>query len=200
MEYRSRLQWFILVLVTIAIIVGVGFGIASLIRRITGSGGNDTVKTTSTAIDLDDYSNDNSSVSFIIDGPVQANETHKQVKITINQSVRVVEVLSGYEGKVEKTQSFTNNLEAYETFLKALQTTNFLKENSKIDEPDERGACATGYRYIYTLKDSGTEVKRLWTTSCGSKTGTALTPYGKIKPLFEKQIPDYNKFISGIKI
>ncbi len=71
-----------------------------------------------------------------------------------------------------------------------------------VKQPDERGVCPLGNRFIYRLTDSSTEIMRTWSDNCNVANG----PYGGgnaaslITQLFRTQIPEYLKFTSGLQL
>lgn len=147
---------------------------------------------------LTDYIERDSKVVFTVDGQVVADEKHQAVRITVGRSSKQIEILQGYQGNVIKSQSFDNNQQAYDVFLRALSRLGFAKKRSTT-VTDERGVCPTGQRYISQIIDNNDQVLRTWSISCGSGgTSGAVTP--SVLSLFQKQVPDYSKFTSGVAL
>jgi hypothetical protein len=62
-------------------------------------------------------------------------------------------------------------------------------------ENDLRGICARGYVYEYATVSGGSEVKKLWTSSCDGSKGTLNASNEQLSGLFLAQIPDSNELI-----
>jgi hypothetical protein len=164
--------------------------IVLIVRAGSGSG------TGPKAIDLADYITSTSEVSLTIDGPVSADQTHRSIKISVDERRATAELINGYEGQVQDTKTYTTNENLYANFLLSLKRAGFIVGLSDENLKDERGYCPTGLRYVYELKDNDKEVRRLWSTSCGRDStfkGTGET----VRALFQKQIPDYDTLLNG---
>jgi hypothetical protein len=148
---------------------------------------------------LTDYSKTQTVMRMTIDGPVNADQNHRQVRVTVGRDENMVETITGYQGEVLDTKTYPNNEEAYYTFLRALQLQGYTKGNPDEARADERGVCATGKRYIFEIITGSATVQRYWTTSCdggGTFTGNTST----IRLLFQKQVPDYSKMTRGMGV
>lgn len=148
---------------------------------------------------VSDYAKQNATVVYTVQGRVVGETERRAVRISINGNERRVEILNGYGETVSKTQTYTNSTAGYETFLKALDNAGFARERS-YDPKDERGVCPSGNTFLYEIKRSGEQITRLWSTSCGSKQGTLAGSATAIRQLFQNQIPEYNKFVSGTRL
>lgn len=149
-----------------------------------------------------DYENkDSASVSWTQQGKLVGEDRRRAVRITITRSKRTVELLAGYPERVERSAEFTNSAEAFSAFTRALDTAGFGRERSVL-QPDERGVCPQGNRFIYRLTEGNEEIMRTWSDSCRTSDG----PFGGgntaalIAKLFKEQITDYNDFVSGIRL
>jgi len=150
---------------------------------------------------LPDYASTDADVVMTIDMPVIGHEEHNAVQITINREERTVDLLQGYQGLVIKTESFDNDQASFDVFLRAINSQGFVLEQKSIYKND-RDVCPTGSHYYYDLKNTGTENgdKHLWAVSCGI-IGTSASQRGPtIRSLFQKQIPNYQKFLSDAKV
>lgn len=175
----------------IGIFATIGLIILILILLLRG-GGNSTPQGKS--LKLSDYAKTGSSAHFTIDGPVTADQKHQQARIDVEADKVTFTLYRGYEGDVVRQNTYTNNQEAYTTFLKALQTQGFTKLNAETALKDERGYCPLGQRHIYAFDDGSKQVLRSWSTSCGS--GTFKGKIGTVSSLFEHQVPDYGTLVS----
>ncbi len=152
----------------------------------------------SKAVVLTDYIDKNSEVHLFTDGQINAEENHRATEIIVSKDTRTMTVYKGYNLEVLRQQTYPNTPAAYDNFLRALAQTNFIKEKTGVKQTDERGICASGSRIIYELRDSGKDVTRLWSTSCGTSQGTFGGAAIRAQLLFQKQIPDYNKLLLGV--
>lgn len=185
------MRYFIGFLVTIGLII-------LLIVLLFGGGGSDNkskVPTTSKA--LASYAATDAEVRLTIDGPVNANQLHQQVRITVGKDKAVFEQLQGYNGSVVNTKSYANSQAAYDVFLRSLSYAGFTRGNTSKDAQDERGFCPMGIRYVYELFQAGTDIQRYWSTSCGKPKTYEGIP-SLTHSLFRAQIPDYDTLTSNM--
>ena len=161
-----------------------------------------TTPTTTVAVKarLSDYANTRAEVSVMVIGPVVAHENRYSMRIIVARDERRIEIINGYNNLVIKSQTYDNNLEAYNTFLHALEYLNFTSE-VKPKITDDTGVCATGYEYIYELRNTGNKDsdKRLWAVTCGAGIGNAANNGPTVRNLFVVQIPDYGLFLQNNK-
>ena len=140
-----------------------------------------------------------SSVQFTIDSPVTAAVNHYDAIINVSNYQATMTVTQGYEGQVLRTQSYPTGTSAYAIFLRALKYNGFTQGNNDPSVKDERGQCALGTRYIYQVTDSsGNDLQRYWYSTCHQ--GTFQGNASAVQRLFQLQIPDYNKLVSGITL
>ena len=184
------MRYFIGFLVTIGLIVLV------FVLILRGSGSNGPLPQ---SVNLGDYSNTNAVAQLIIDGPITADQTHREVQLDISANQASIDIFQGYQQSVLNSKSYVNNGTAFSVFLHALQQANFTKGDSSKALSDERGICPAGDRYIFSFtNDSGKQLLRYWTTTCGGGTfkgNLATTLY-----LFKRQIPDYDTLTSNVAV
>lgn len=179
----------------IGILVTIGLIALILVLLLRGGGDSTTeVKTSKLA----DYANSGSSAHYTIDGPINAEEEHKTIKIDVSADQVNLTVYRGYQGTVVTQQMYPNNKDAYTVFLKALQTQGFTQANTDEALKDERGVCPLGERVIYAFDNGTKESVRSWSTSCG--TGTYEGKKSAVRELFQRQVPDYGKQVSDSDI
>ncbi len=143
---------------------------------------------------LIDYSNTSVVMQMTTDGPVIADQNHKQIRMTVGSTESTLELFQGYQGNLIRSRSYPNNSAAYANFLAALQTSGYDQGNADKKFADERGYCPTGNRYIMGIKDGERDIQRFWSTSCGGP----ATFKGKptiVEDLFRRQFPDYDRLV-----
>jgi hypothetical protein len=147
------------------------------------------------------YAGSDATVSFTTDGIVNGDELHRSIRITVSNTQRSVDVLQGYNPQVIQSKSFENNQEAYDVFLRAIGNSGFLlKSKNTKAVTDERGLCPLGFRYILDLNQDGSDLSRLWGSSCGPSIGNAAGAIPTIRQLFEDQIPDYQTIVGPFNL
>ncbi len=142
-----------------------------------------TVTTTSK---LTSYARVGSTATLTIDGPVVVNEEHRAIRIAVDSSQSMIQLLSGYDGSVIRQDTYANTTEGFAVFLHSLDTLGFSK-GDKTASQDERGQCPLQNRYIYQLSDGSKDIVRFWSTSCG--TGTFNGSRESVRSLFQRQVP-----------
>ncbi|GAC1387876.1 MAG: hypothetical protein NVS1B7_2260 [Candidatus Saccharimonadales bacterium] len=181
----------------LAVIVVAFIAIILVTTRSTDTGNNaNSAKKPAASINILDADNGSSAVKVTTQGHLIGEEQRRSVRITVSQSQRTVEILSGYEENITKSEVIANTPAAYSTFLRALNNANFVKSR-KVLVDDERGTCPIGNRYVYELVKANTNIRRLWSNSCASSEGSFAGNGPLIRELFQKQIPDYSKFMDG---
>ncbi|HTE22383.1 MAG TPA: hypothetical protein VK674_05070 [Candidatus Limnocylindria bacterium] len=132
-------------------------------------------------------------------GRLVGEDQRRAIRISISQTERRLEILTGYEEAVDRAQTYPSTPAAFEAFLIALDQAGFdNKRKSTVN--DMRGACPLGKRYVYELKEYSQDLLSSWDTSCGGKLGTFNGGRNTIRKLFEQQIPDYTKQIRGVDL
>lgn len=153
-------------------------------------------------VKISELADTDASVRLQMNGAINSNKEHRQIWITVNNQFASIDVLRGYEGDVLKSKTFSNNTDSFTKFLAALEDSNFDKTRDYRGGQTEIGACPLGKRYIFEAFEPGAEeqIKHSWTTSCSNKIGTFDGKLNTTIRLFQSQIPDYNKFVSDIRL
>lgn len=150
-------------------------------------------------VNLLDHDKSDSAVKLTIQGRLVGEEQRRSIRLTVSQSQRTVDVIQGYEGNVIKSETLPNTPAAYSTFLRALNNSGFTRYRKGANS-DERGSCPQEYRFIYELNKGSQQIQRLWSSSCGSAEGSYAGSGPRVRDLFERQIPEYDKFITGVRL
>jgi hypothetical protein len=179
----------------IGLLITLGLLILVLFLLFHGSG-KTNVPTTSEP--LFSYANTGSEVRLTIDGPINANEDHQQVQITVNQNVVTFDQLQGYDGNVVNQQQFANSENAYTAFLYALALNGFTDGNSSSALSNEQGHCALGERYTFELIQGGNDLEHYWATSCTNVIKSFNGDLPLMLTLFEAQIPNYQTLVKNV--
>jgi hypothetical protein len=172
------------------------FVIIFVIIKLLSGGGSDTPK--NAPPQLSSYANTDTTVRYVIDNPVQSNDGHRDVIVSVGRDQATLTITKGYQGKVISSKSYANNENSYRNFLMALDRTAGFSLGEDSDKlKDERGFCATGERYSYDVVDgSGSAIQHFWSTSCKQKTYKGNP--GVTAELFELQIPDYDTLTGDV--
>jgi hypothetical protein len=171
-------------------------GLVVLVFVLFLTGGPSTPK--SLVPSLPTYADTNTVVQLTIDGPINADQTHRQVQIIVGQNESEINVFQGYDNTVLNNTSFPSNENAYDAFLHAIDIAGFTKTR-KTSNTDDTGVCALGDRYIYEIINGATDLQRTWSTSCGGQ-GTFGGNTNTILTLFQDQIPNYDQVAGGVVV
>jgi len=148
---------------------------------------------------LPDYADRNSSVSMTIDGIVNGDDAHRAIRVTVNRDSRTLDIIQGYSGRVIDTHTFANTKDAYDVFLRALNTAGFTTRLKKTTAPnDSRGLCPEGTRDIFNLSDNGDIVSNLWSSTCSI--GTFGGNPDVAQNLFQRQITGYDDLTGSVEL
>lgn len=188
-------------IIFILVVAGMIWLIVFLLGKAFTPSTKNSAKTNMPSQSLSRFADDNAAETIMyIDGPVQIDQSHEALRITVSRTTNKIEYITGYEGTVARQEVYASNKEAYAAFLKSLDKAGFAKSVSTKVAEDERGYCPLRNRFIYTQKDGNKEVVRAWTSSCnvGNYTGNqSLT-----RQLFLNQIPYTNlqELLRGTKL
>lgn len=182
----------------IGFVVTVFLVIFAVILLVGGGGKKSVTKLPATSKSLTSYATSDAAVSMTIDGPVNADQSHQEVRVTVSKSSVLYEQIDGYTNHVVNSKSYPNNSEAYANFLSALNKAGYTRGDTTAAIQDERGYCSLGNRYIFEVKQGGKTLQRYWTSTCG-KTKTYLGEKNLTTQLFKLQVPDYSKLTRNMK-
>lgn len=162
-------------------------------------GGGDEPEDKPKEVVVSQQNNPNTSAVMTQQGKLLGEDERRAIRISVTQSERRLDVLTGYGEAVESSQVFANTPEAYENFLIALDKAGY-EQKRETSNTDERGSCPLGRTYIYELKEFSQDLIRLWDTTCGQKIGTFNGDQGTVRKLFQEQIPDYSKKVENVDL
>ncbi len=183
------MRYFLGFLAVVALIVVV------FILILKGFGGHAAPKN---QINLLDYANTQTEVQLTVEGPINADPNHVGYQITVGRDTNSIQTTKGYQGSVTNFKTYPNNAASYAEFLRALQLLNFTKGNADPTKADERGFCPNGQRYVFEITAADQDVERYWSTSCG--VGTFQGNTSLVRNLFNKQIPDFDTVVRGLRL
>lgn len=194
----SRLFPIILVLVVIAIAVA---ALVSIGRAIFSGGDQPDQSIVDTSQQALRDTSSGHSVRMTVRGPIVADENFRSYRITVDSTSRNLTTYSGYLEQPIDTRDLNNNIQGYEQFVFALDRANLVKGVPfKDDKDDTRGICATGKVYEFEVIDSGSIVKRLWTSSCKGSPGSFKGSVTQVQSLFLQQIPDNRSILKTVNL
>ena len=162
-------------------------------------GGGKKNTPTTPAKTLPSYANTDATVSMTIDGPINGDDAHRAIKVTVGQNSRELDVIQGYSGTVIQTNPFYNSQNAYNVFLHAINLSGFtLLRKGTSASLDSTGQCALGERFTFTLEQDGNVISHLWTSTCGTSTGNFAGNSPSLQQLFEAQITNYDTLTENV--
>lgn len=148
---------------------------------------------------LTQYAPRDSFATYTTQGRVVGEDAYHSIRITVTPTERRLEILDGYADTVQRSQSFDNTQLAYQQFLAALDRAGFGRtQTTKNAKPD--GVCPLGNRFIYQLDNNGDKVINSWATSCAKVDGNFGGTTGLVRTLFQQQITDYSKLVTGVRL
>lgn len=180
----------------IGIFIALGLIAILIILLINGGGKSGN---TPAAKPLYDYASTDAQVSLTIDGPINADSIHEQVRITVDNTNVTYEQIQGYQGTAVNTKIYANNTDAYDAFLHALMRVGFTQGDNNPALKDGSGYCATGEHYTMELTEDDNTLESYWNTSCNN-TKSYLGNIGLTLRLFKAQVPDYDQLTKNLSL
>jgi hypothetical protein len=182
----------------IGFLVTIGLLIVVFVLIFRGAANNNE---TTPQTKLVDYANTSTVMQFTQKGPVQADQTFGEIRITVSDQEVAIETFQGYGGTLVTAKTYNNNTAAYADFLAALDRAGYTHGNTDKALADDRGACATGSRFIMGIKNGDEDVQRFWSSSCGKGANPSFEGSTQIiVRLFHAQVPDYIKLTANLHI
>lgn len=181
----------------IGLIITLGLLVLLIVLILNGGSGKPGGKPSNKP--LYEYASTDAQAILTIDGPINADSLHQQIRITVDNSNVTYEHIQGYQGNAVDTRLFANNQDAYNAFLHALMRVGFTYGDNSSKLKDESGYCPAGRRYIFELRQGDNTLERYWNTSC-NQTKTYLGNTGLTLELFQAQVPGYTDLTRNINL
>lgn len=162
--------------------------------------GDESTPQTARRVNLVEEARAGKPVRYTMYGVVNGQEIHRDIRITIGPGTRLIEVVQGYNGQVIKSEEFPNTSEAYRTFAAALNGAGYALSVGPEGRGIEDQSCPLGRRYAYEVAPDSNDISRTWSTSCATNQGTFGGNAQQVRSLFQRQIPDYEQFVRGIRL
>jgi hypothetical protein len=141
------------------------------------------------------------SVRMTVRGPIVADENFHSYTITISPDSRNMTTYMGYLGAQVDNNQMTNNTQAYEQLVYALDRAKLMDGTPLKDGAnDERGICATGTVYEFEVLQGSNSIQKLWTSTCKGSLGSLKANLTQVTRLFDLQIPDFSKLLQKINL
>lgn len=190
----------------IGFLISIGLIIILIVLLLTGGGGDsdrpaqpEEPTRPKTVSQLAEFATTNAVVRLTINGPINSDQEHQAVRITVGQNDTVYEQINGYQGTVASQQTFVSNSDAYSNFLYAIGRAGFLRGDDSKALANEKGYCPLGQRYVFELIDGSERLLRYWATSCRSAPKTYHGNVNLTNGLFENQVPGYNDLTADLE-
>jgi len=148
---------------------------------------------------LVDYANTTTEVRYTKEGNINAREDHRVVQISVGRDYRTIQLFDGYQGNVIKSDTLSNDQDAYRAFLSALHNSGYTKTRVATRGVEPLGACPNGLRSHYDILQGAETFQSLWSTTCSNAKGTFAGNTSAVQTLFEAQIPAYSSYVQGQK-
>lgn len=154
-------------------------------------GGNTPTADPTKDVNIADYASTATQVRMTVRGPVNSDQQHEELEITVGRDLAIGKLIAGYQGNTARTEQTSSNTQAYKTFLSALHNAAFTKKQTPAKGLQYDGACAKAKRYTFEFLNGGSDApESLWATTCSKKDGNFGGNLILVKNLFNAQIPE----------
>lgn len=193
-----RILPIIVIILIIAIVIAALVSVGRLFFTSSDTSDTQPGETTDSVVAALQNTNDSRGVRWTVRGPIVADEDFRSYQITVSPTERTFVTYAGYLDQVVDVKTYSNNTEAYEQFVYALDKAGVGKTREAKSE-DFRGACATeGFGYKFETLSGETADHTLWTTTCKGSKGTMTASPAQTHALFANQIPDFQPVFTNI--
>ncbi len=176
----------------VALLIAIGLVVIFIIILMRAIFGGGDAPVEQKQVNLADYDRTNVVMRLVVDGPVTADEEHRQVHIQVGRDGNTVQIIRGYQGEVIRKEQTNSNSSAYGNFLRAIDLLGYSDGNKSKAQEDYRGHCPFGQRYIFQIMDGNDLKQQFWSTSCNDGSGSFHGQSDQIVELFQAQIPNYS--------
>jgi hypothetical protein len=180
----------------IGFLVTIGLIILAFVLLLHGGGSNSAGQ--AGPLDATKYASTNVVMQLTVDNPITAEDTHRQIVISVGKDSSTIYVYKGYQRTVLTTKTYANNISSYNSFLASLQRAGFTEGNRSKTNDSELGFCPLGDRFVYEVVSGDQDLQRFWSTSCGQ--GNFHGNRATVLELFQQQIPDYGTLTSSVAL
>ena len=188
----------IVVILVIALVIAALVSVGRMIFSGGSSSESSNSESTASVVSALQNINDSRGVRWTVRGPIVADEDFRSYQITVTPTERKFVTYAGYLDQIVDVKSYSNNTEAYEQFVYALDKANAGTAREASDE-DFRGVCATqGFAYKFETLSDELPDHMLWTTTCKGSKGTLAANTTQVHALFVNQIPDFKPVFTQI--
>jgi uncharacterized iron-regulated membrane protein len=150
---------------------------------------------------LPSYASTDAQVIMTIDGAINGDDTHRAIRVTVDQNSRELDVIQGYSDTVIQNNPNYNTKNAYSAFLSALDVAGFtVQRKGPAANISEAGQCPLGQRINFELQQDGNVLLNSWTTSCSAKNGNLGGNSQLLQQLFENQITNYETLTDSVNL
>ncbi|MDB5177272.1 MAG: exported protein of unknown function [Candidatus Saccharibacteria bacterium] len=196
---RSGIQRIIPIVLVLIVIVVAAVALFSVARTLFFSGDSNTSQTQTVNSGKQALTNIQAghSVRMTYRGPIVGQDKFHTYTITASPDSRNMTTYVGYLGQQVDTSQLTNNTQAYEQLVFALDRAKLMDGTPLTgDADDRRGICATGTVYEFDVLEGSSSIQNLWTSTCKASAGSLKASLPAVSKLFQLQIPDYSKLFS----
>jgi hypothetical protein len=194
----SRIIPIALILIIVAIAIA---ALVSLARVVFFSGSSTSTAKVDTSQAALLSTDADRSVTMTVRGPIVADESFHSYTISIAPGNRSLTTYTGYQDTIVNQVNLPNSVPGYSQFVHALDKANLAKGTAFTGDSDSTlGICATGNVYEFSIIQSETVIKHLWTSTCGGSKGSLNASVAQLSNLFVTQIPNASQFISKIDL
>jgi len=183
----------------IGYIITIGLLIVLILFLVSGGGGKKSGHGAAVPKLLNSYAYTDAEVRLVLDGPINADENHQTIDITVDSLDATYTQTQGYDGTVVNSQTFPNTQNSYYAFLTALMQEDYTAGTSLTGFNSDTGLCPLGDRYNFEIIQNGQMLQNYWSTTCGG----VATFKGNIPStldLFEAQIPNYDSLSASVAL
>jgi hypothetical protein len=175
-------------------LITIGLIILAFVLLLRGTGGNSGGQ--GGPLDITKYGTTSVVAQMTFSNPTQADQTHRQVLVSVGKDSSTINIYQGYQQTVLQTKTYANNVTSYQQFLASLQRAGFTKGDNSKAVASEAGFCPLGDSFVYELVNGDQDIQRYWSTTCGQ--GNFKGNRSVVQQLFKQQIPDWGNLTANI--